>query len=183
MRHQLTLLYHNTFEREFLISRITKCRGVDYTLAPVIDNRFECDGDVLVGVCRDLPSALIMRNRASGIPLLIFAPPNLAPVFTYLNDWRCYTLAVNSPTARIDEVIHHLLQPSDGIIEVSEPIHLTKRESQVLSLVLSGQGTAQIAQSLGIANATVTTYKKSLYQKSGTRSLSQLLLWAMVRQL
>ncbi len=64
-------------------------------------------------------------------------------------------------------------------MERREPIHLTKREHQVLALILSGQATAEIAKTLGIAT-TVTTYKKRLYSKSGTNSLSQLLIWAMV---
>jgi DNA-binding CsgD family transcriptional regulator len=90
---------------------------------------------------------------------------------------------LNANPAKIRCAITNLLQTGDGAMEAREPIHLTKREHQVLALILSGQATAEIAKTLGIATATVTTYKKRLYSKSGTNSLSQLLIWAMVRRM
>lgn len=183
MRQTIGLLYHNTLERELLLSRANNLSEIDYSLCPIKEDRFESDDDLLVCLCRDLPAALRMKHITKDQRLLIFAPPNLAEVFTYLHDWRCTTLSLSSPSAKIHHTITTLLQSDGGVMEVSEPLHLTRREHQVLSLILSGQGTSEIAQTLGIANGTVTTYKKSLYSKSGTSSLSQLLLWAMVRRM
>ncbi|NLZ76823.1 MAG: helix-turn-helix transcriptional regulator [Spirochaetales bacterium] len=183
MKHSIGLLYRNTLERELLLSRTNALSELECSLCPVDDERFDSDADLLACLCRDLPGALRMKNLTKDHRLLIFAPPNLAQVFTYLHDWRCASVSLNANPAKIRSAIARLLQPADGVMEVHDPIHLTKRERQVLSLILSGQATSEIAKTLGIARATVTTYKKSLYSKSGTNSLSRLLIWAMVRQL
>jgi DNA-binding CsgD family transcriptional regulator len=183
MKHSIGLLYNNTLERELLLSRAIKLSELEYSLCPIDDDRFESTDDLLACLCRDLPSALRMKNITKEHRLLIFAPPNLAQVFTYLHDWRCSSISLNANPAKIRCAIANLLHADDGVMEVREPIHLTKREHQVLALILSGQATAEIAKTLGITSATVTTYKKRLYSKSGTNSLSQLLIWAMVRRM
>jgi len=183
MKHSIGLLYHNTLERELLLSRTNRLPELECSLCPIDDDRFASTDDLLICLCRDLPNALRMKDITKEHRLLIFAPPNLAQVFTYLHDWRCASVSLNANPAKIRAAIANLLQAVDGVMEVQEQVHLTRRERQVLSLILSGQATAEIAKTLGIANATVTTYKKSLYSKSGTNSLSRLLIWAMVRRM
>ncbi len=64
--------------------------------------------------------------------------------------------------------------------EVDEhPTVLTKRENQVLVLMVSGQDTRQIASALGIKMSTVIAHKKHLFLKSGVHTTSQLIVWAL----
>ncbi|MCK9602607.1 MAG: helix-turn-helix transcriptional regulator, partial [Sphaerochaeta sp.] len=59
---------------------------------------------------------------------------------------------------------------------------LTRREQQVLALMLSGQDMNSIAGSLGIKRSTVIAHKKHLFLKSGVHTTSQLVVWAMLKQ-
>ncbi|MDK2860777.1 MAG: hypothetical protein PWP25_1963 [Sphaerochaeta sp.] len=67
--------------------------------------------------------------------------------------------------------------PNDGVNE--HPVVLTKRENQVLTLMVSGQDTRQIASVLGIKMSTVIAHKKHLFLKSGVHTTSQLIVWAL----
>ena len=59
--------------------------------------------------------------------------------------------------------------------------YLTRRERQILNLYLSGKDTKEVAENLGIQNSTVIAHKKHLFLKSGAHSVSQLLVWAMLK--
>lgn len=67
--------------------------------------------------------------------------------------------------------------PHDGVNE--QPAVLTRRENQVLTLMVSGQDTRQIADLLGIKMSTVIAHKKHLFLKSGVHTTSQLIVWAL----
>ncbi|MEG3112636.1 MULTISPECIES: response regulator transcription factor [Pantoea] len=55
---------------------------------------------------------------------------------------------------------------------------LTTKERQVLALLASGLSNLQIAEQLHISNKTVSTHKKNILEKTGTRSVVELAdLW------
>lgn len=58
-------------------------------------------------------------------------------------------------------------------------IKLPKREKEVLSLFAQGKTSQEIAKSLGIKHSTVETYKTRLRKKTKTKSLKDLIKWAI----
>ena len=60
--------------------------------------------------------------------------------------------------------------------DASERFGLTKREAEVLSLIVSGQRGSEIARMLCISLATVNDHFKSLRRKIGARSRSEMLI-------
>lgn len=58
-------------------------------------------------------------------------------------------------------------------------IKITKREREVLSLILNGQNNSKIAKQLGISERTIEAHRRNIYLKIGVHSLSQLTLWAI----
>ena len=55
---------------------------------------------------------------------------------------------------------------------------ITRRERQVLHLIAQGAPAKEISYRLGISRHTVVSYRRSLYLKTGARSLQQLALYA-----
>lgn len=62
-------------------------------------------------------------------------------------------------------------------------VKITKREKQVLSLILKGQNNYNIANQLGISERTIEAHKRNIYMKIGVHSISQLTLWAINNKL
>jgi len=63
--------------------------------------------------------------------------------------------------------------------KISYTLNITKREKQVLNLILKGQSNSQIAIQLGIKERTIETHRRNIYIKTGVHSISQLTLWAI----
>ena len=55
---------------------------------------------------------------------------------------------------------------------------LTPRESEVLQLLAAGKTTKEIAVKLGLASATVATYRKRLCRNIGAHSTAELIAYA-----
>ena len=49
--------------------------------------------------------------------------------------------------------------------------NLTKREYQIISLILEGISTKDIAQKLNLASNTISTHKKNIFYKLKTKNL------------
>lgn len=60
-----------------------------------------------------------------------------------------------------------------------EPVTLTKREKEVLSLIGDGLSTPQIAEKLFIAHSTVETHRRNLLDKTGVPTSKSLIKWAI----
>jgi DNA-binding CsgD family transcriptional regulator len=71
-----------------------------------------------------------------------------------------------------------LINPKDNNI-----IKITKREKQVLSLILKGQNNSNIARQLGISERTIEAHRRNIYLKIGVHSFSQLTIWAIDNKL
>lgn len=64
---------------------------------------------------------------------------------------------------------------------VSRPIPITPAEKRVLTLMLQGASNGAIASSLVLSRRTVEGHVSVLLQKTGCRSRTQLVLWALGR--
>ncbi len=54
-------------------------------------------------------------------------------------------------------------------LDAAEAFHLTDREREVVGLIAGGQNRAQVADALGISEATVKTHLQNLFDKTGAR--------------
>lgn len=58
-------------------------------------------------------------------------------------------------------------------------MELTKREQEILDLIMEELSSKQIAEQLGISISTVETYRRSLFSKFGVRTVIGLVKAAM----
>ncbi len=74
----------------------------------------------------------------------------------------------------------YLSSGAQAILEtVSDPINLTNREREVLSMIASGQQNGEIADRLCLSVRTVEKHRGSLMAKIGVHSVSELLVYAL----
>ena len=60
--------------------------------------------------------------------------------------------------------------------------HLTRRELEVLSLVVQGQSNKMIARNLGMAEASVKVHLKSMLRKIEAENRTQAAIWVLANQ-
>lgn len=68
-----------------------------------------------------------------------------------------------------------------GRCKVRDAHGLTRRQAQVLGMIMRGLETKQIAHELGIAERTVKTYRCEMLEVSGTPNAYALCVWATWR--
>ena len=174
MKHTTLLLYRNTFERERVLSRISHHPSLAIECCPLSETWQTRTGSALIiCYCRDLLFACQLKQQACARNLLLFTPPELGAAFDALEDTHSRTLNLACPDAVLGEAMRALSR------ETGE--YLTRRERQILNLYLSGKDTREVAEHLGIQSSTVIAHKKHLFLKSGSHSVSQLLVWAMLK--
>ena len=89
-------------------------------------------------------------------------------------------MAGGSPiSAAIARHILHRFQGAPEIKEEENTAHLSKRESEVLSLIAMGYSYKDIALKIGISPNTVPTYIKSIYRKLEVNSRGEAVFAAM----
>ncbi|MFA6082365.1 MAG: LuxR C-terminal-related transcriptional regulator [Patescibacteria group bacterium] len=59
-----------------------------------------------------------------------------------------------------DQVIHHAVTPSE-----EEPITLTKRETEILTLVIEGRSSQEVADMLYVSKRTIDFHLANIYEK------------------
>ncbi|HUD74414.1 MAG TPA: response regulator transcription factor [Terracidiphilus sp.] len=82
-----------------------------------------------------------------------------------------------APRRLLSKLIDQLLQASDASL-TNGPPHLTKRELQVLELILTAQSNREIARQLGIEECTVQAHVGRLMRKTGADNRINLLMRA-----
>ncbi|RME65701.1 MAG: DNA-binding response regulator [Alphaproteobacteria bacterium] len=65
------------------------------------------------------------------------------------------------------------------LAEHSEPVPLTPREMQILSLLATGKSSGQIAQSINISRRTVENHRANIMRKVGVNSIAGLMSYAV----
>lgn len=63
----------------------------------------------------------------------------------------------------------------DNVHTAAKRYALTRRESEVLALILKGQSTCEIAESMCIASTTVHDYLKALIRKTASKNRSEMI--------
>ncbi|MBD1433898.1 hypothetical protein H8B06_13755 [Sphingobacterium sp. DN00404] len=76
-----------------------------------------------------------------------------------------------------DHPSYYNVQP-DVVFEPAKPI-LTKREQEVLNLIIEGKMSTEIADSLCISPETVKTHRKNIIRKSGSKNVAELVSLAV----
>ena len=66
--------------------------------------------------------------------------------------------------------------PPERWLDISARLHLSRREAQIVSLILHDEGEARIAEALGISSHTVHTHLERLYRKLHVSSRCQVVL-------
>ncbi|PZX37978.1 DNA-binding NarL/FixJ family response regulator [Roseinatronobacter thiooxidans] len=116
-----------------------------------------------------------IRRGASGYILKVNAGSSLVEM---LSQMMAGGAPISPKVARY--ILNSLAAPSD---EQTEPVELTKRESDVLNSISTGQTLKQAARSLGIAESTVRTHVKRIYSKLDVNSRGAALLEASRRRI
>ena len=72
------------------------------------------------------------------------------------------------------------VRPADSVLPMTArtPVRLTRRERQILNLLMEGCANKEIAMRLGVSTQTVKNQLSALYQKSGVGSRLELVLLA-----
>ena len=68
----------------------------------------------------------------------------------------------------------HTMHAIETVHAVQQINKLTERQRQVLGLVLGGHQNKNIAVLLGVSQRTVENHRQMIYQRTGTRSLAEL---------
>ena len=61
----------------------------------------------------------------------------------------------------------------------NRPVHLSKRQTELIGLLVQGLKNKEIAQTLGISEGTVKAYLTTLYEKVGARDRFELALFGL----
>lgn len=180
MRKEALLLYHNVLEREQLSSLLYGIPFLHVTPSKD-DGTLSFEGyDFVVCLGKDLIQAYHYKTHFKRVDLLILMPKNLKGMFHLLEDQHTRVVEQGCGQQKVIEAVSFLISPR---MEVQEKRgNITKREHQILSLLISGQDTKTIAETLGIKVSTVTVHKKHLFYKSGVHNTGQLLIWALFTQ-
>ena len=109
-----------------------------------------------------------LANGESSRLLVVRSPPKLQCVLLSHLDGSDDIL-VHAPIQRACR--------SDTIDEISKLLGITEREKQVLELVANGHEPKSISQTLGTSICTVRTQLKSLFAKTGTKGMRDIVLW------
>jgi DNA-binding CsgD family transcriptional regulator len=180
MRKKALVLYRNTLEREQLSSLFSCVASLHLTFCKEKEGRLTTGFDLVVCIARDLMKAYQYKMHLHCPHILVLLPKNLRQMCHLLNDDTMRALPLGCSQHSLISAVASLLSEESQVCERRG--NITKRERQILCLLLSGQDTQSIASALGIKVSTVTVHKKHLFYKSGVHSISQLLLWALFTQ-
>lgn len=90
----------------------------------------------------------------------------------------------NTSGKKLLDAIHEVMNSTSPIFSLPPVLNrktnssLTKREKQIVQLVLTGKTSQTIAQELGLSIKTVETHRKNIYQKLDLHSVPELLIYA-----
>ncbi len=132
--------------------------------------------DISIFITHDLLSLVkiksIFKNH-SNLKFIVLADGENISILSTLSEENFIILESNCKINIFKENLIYL-KP-----KISYSLNITKREKQVLNLILKGQSNFQIANQLGIKERTIETHRRNIYIKTGVHSISQLTLWAI----
>jgi len=174
--------YKNVYEADSCNSLMNELKNVPCTHM-ILDVIFPD------GTCLEIVP--IIRKLYPDVKIMIFS---MQPVDIYADAFRQYDIYYYLPKSSNEEEIstciksflnnetYHNKNKSTAIR--NNPFSsLAPRELEILHYLLNGYKTNDIAATLNLSNSTVSTFKKRIFDKTGTTSLSQLFEIASVNNL
>ncbi|HRG88096.1 MAG TPA: response regulator transcription factor [Chitinophagales bacterium] len=145
----------------FMELNLRTCRHDSFSILRYISNRYK---NVLVAVLsRYNTPELIKEARENGARAFIDKYSGTENLFNFLHDYWC-----NNVPAYYVSVNQHRPQPvgNTRVHDSFELYHqLTKREREVMRLIVKGHEHDEIEQALGISYSTYKTHRSSILQK------------------
>ncbi len=141
------------------------------------------------GTCLEIVP--IIRKLYPEVKIMIFS---MQPVDIYADAFRQYDIYYYLTKSSNEEEISSCIkgffnnEPYPNKVKTSSVKNnpfstLAPRELEILHYLLNGYKTNDIASTLNLSNSTVSTFKKRIFDKTGTTSLSQLFEIASVNSL
>ena len=187
MRKYALVLYENEIDRIFLLKKAGQMPWLSCTMGKLGDPLETGRAQLVLGREDALPSLLKLKatiHALDDLPLLVFVPPQNLSVFKMLESNGCYLVSEEADQEEIDSLILRMVKQKPlACCAEKKRCNLTQRERQIIALLISGQDNRQIANKLGIKLSTVSAHKKNLFLKTGVHTTSQLVVWAMVRDM
>ena len=90
---------------------------------------------------------------------------------------------INDQADRIRMVVSELLNSKEGTDQIQGEEPLTKREKEILKLLVSGNTTKQIASTLHISSHTVNAHRKNIMKKLDIKTVSGLTIYAVLNNI
>jgi DNA-binding CsgD family transcriptional regulator len=184
MRKYALVLYENEKDKAFLLEKTQRLAWLSCTVGRLGDSVKIDREQLVIGREDSLPSLLKLKalvQTVFGLPLLVLVPQQNLPIFKMLESNTCSLVSEDEELSSL--VLKTIRSRRDEFCAETPPCMLTERESQVVALLVSGQDNRQIADKLGIKLSTVSAHKKNLFLKTGVHTTSQLVVWAMVRDM
>ena len=120
----------------------------------------------------------LLRLDVNGVLFKSAGKPELFDAVLKVNSGTSYY----SPEV-VDSVMNHLkLRGSKREHEMSEPT-LTKREKEILHMVIEEYSNSEIADQLCISHRTVEAHKHNILEKTGRKNFAGLAIWAFEKGL
>lgn len=132
--------------------------------------------DISIFITHDLISLVKLKSiykNYNNLKFIVLADGENISILSTLSEDNFIILESTCNTKKFKENLI-FLRP-----KISNSLNITKREKQVLHLILKGQSNMQIAYQLGISERTIETHRRNIYIKTGVHSISQLTLWAI----
>jgi DNA-binding CsgD family transcriptional regulator len=187
MRKYALVLYENEKDKAFLLEKTQRLAWLSCTVGRLGDSVKIDREQLVIGREDSLPSLLKLKalvQTVFGLPLLVLVPQQNLPIFKMLESNGCSLVSEKEDDEGLSSMVLKTMRSRrDDFCAETPQCMLTERESQVVALIISGQDNRQIADKLGIKLSTVSAHKKNLFLKTGVHTTSQLVVWAMVRDM
>ena len=185
MRKHALVLYKKERDKAFLQAKVQPLPWLSCRFLNVQEEVEEAE--ILITYEEDLVALLKLKRKIiqyGSPPVLLFTPQNQMVVFKMVESPSLRIVGTSTSSKELGERILSLVSKTsrDSCFE-REASHLTLREKQVLTLLVLGQDNRTIARKLGIQLSTVYAHKKNLFLKTNVHTTSQLVVWALLKQL
>lgn len=120
----------------------------------------------------------IILTFSNSLKVLFYSDFNEKQITSKLRKKNFYTLNKNSSINKFFKKISQLLFQNQNDIffkkKSEKPIQLSKREEEIIYLLLNGFHNKDVCQKLNLSPTTVSTYKKRIFEKYQIKNLLEL---------
>ena len=191
------LLYREALLYQFLLQSEIEIVGESKTGVGTLSTLFDSGANILL-IEEDLrdndgltiSETALSKNPALSILLLVEGPISQNRLSIYLNAGIKTVVSKTQPIKDLIKALYYIQsgqvyinteqfrrQSSPVIVEKDKFLDLSDREQEVAKLIARRTSIKDIAQSLGVSNKTVHTYKERILVKLGFERLPELMLF------